>query len=174
MLSIIAKLNDFSMLTIHPTYIAFRGWGLYDLLINGSSHHMKKYILSATFAIVLLISPAFTQAAGLTTDQINAIISLLKSFGADSATVADVNTALTGGTPTPGGGQTFCYNFHRDLTIGSNNDDVSSLQTILNKEGVLAQSHDSPFDEDLAAAVVLFQAKYGIRQTGYVGALTRA
>lgn len=57
---------------------------------------MKKYLFGAAFSLALLASPAFTQAAGLTSAQINAIISLLQSFGADSVVVARVNSALTG------------------------------------------------------------------------------
>lgn len=57
---------------------------------------MKKYLLGAMFSLALLASPAFTQAAGLTNEQIQAILSLLTSFGAESAVVAKVNAALTG------------------------------------------------------------------------------
>ena len=138
---------------------------------------MKKYIFGAVIALGLVVSPAFTYAGGLTDTQVQAILSLLSSFGADSATIANVNAALTG-TPTTGGGTSgggqFCYNFNSNLTFGSTNQsDLDGLRTVLNKEGLLSLDKDV-FTEDTAAAVVQFQAKYGISQTGYVGPITRA
>ncbi len=63
---------------------------------------MKKYIFGAIFVFVFLIaSPAVTEAAGLTSVQIQAIISLLSSFGADASVIANVQAALTGATPPP-------------------------------------------------------------------------
>lgn len=134
---------------------------------------MKKYIVLAVFTIGILVSPAFTQAAGLSTAQIQAILSLLSSFGVDSATIANVQTALSGGTPSTGG-QSFCHNFDTDLTIGDAGDSVNALQVALSREDSSFDFGKDVFTEDTAAEVVKFQAKYGIRQTGYVGPLTRA
>ncbi len=61
---------------------------------------MKKYIgaiLSATL-LVSLISFSQVQASALTQAQINAIVSLLQSFGADASVVANVQVALSGQT----------------------------------------------------------------------------
>lgn len=71
----------------------------------------------------------------------------------------------------------FCYNFTRDLGIGRslNAAEAKALDTIFTKERISdAGFNHNEFDEDTAAYVVSFQAKYGIRQTGYVGPLTRA
>jgi peptidoglycan hydrolase-like protein with peptidoglycan-binding domain len=138
---------------------------------------MKKYILAAAFSLFLLSSPLATHAASLTSSQISAIVSLLQSFGADSATIANVQTSLSGGTSATGGGQAFCYKFNTNLTVGSSGADVVALREALSRDGIapFTTLNDTPvFDENTAGAVVRFQAKYGIRQTGYVGPITRA
>lgn len=133
---------------------------------------MKKYIFGAVLSIGLLVSPVFTQAAGLTTVQINAILSLLSSFGADSSVISNVNVALGGAPVSSGSG--FCYNFNTDLTVGSGGSSVSALNQVLSSSGIDTTGNSSTFDENDAADVVSFQARYGIRQTGYVGPITRA
>lgn len=121
-------------------------------------------------ALGLLVSPAFTQAAGLTSTQVQAILSLLSSFGADQSVINKVSNDLGGTLPVR---TNFCHTFNTDLTFGSNVDEANALQEALVRENVLSASKDG-FTEDVAAAVVQFQAKYGIRQTGYVGPITRA
>lgn len=65
----------------------------------------KFLIISFTIALtigILAAGSGFTltaRAAALTQSQIDAIVSLLQSFGADQATINNVQTAL-GGTPT--------------------------------------------------------------------------
>lgn len=59
---------------------------------------MKKFIFGSVLSLSLLASPAFTHAAGLTNPQIQAILSVLQSFGADATTIANVKAALTGST----------------------------------------------------------------------------
>ncbi len=134
---------------------------------------MKKYLVGVVLSIGILVSPAFTQAAVLTDSQVQAILSLLSSFGADQSVINNVQASLTGGTPTTTR-QAFCHNFNRDLTVGSSGDDVSALNQALSSSGIDTTGNNSDFDEDNAGDVVRFQAKYGIRQTGYVGPLTRA
>lgn len=75
-----------------------------------------------------------------------------------------------------GGGTTgqVCRTFNTDLTIGSSGSDVFALNQLLRKEGFEFDDMDTYFNEGTAGAVVSFQAKYGIRQTGYFGPLTRA
>ncbi len=135
---------------------------------------MKKYILGSIISTTLLFSPALTQrvhAAGLTQLQISAIIQLLQSFGADQGIVSNVQISLSGGVPTTT--TTFCYTFNTDLTVGSSGADVSALNQALSISGINTSINSSNFTEDTAADVVSFQAKYGIRQTGYVGPITR-
>jgi len=80
----------------------------------------------------MLAAAPVAHAAALTTAQIDAIVSLLQSFGADAATIANVQASLTGGTPTaPSGGGTSACSFTRDLTLGASGADVTCLQNAL-------------------------------------------
>jgi len=147
---------------------------------------MKKIIVIAIGLIVALgaVSPAAVQAA-LTESQIQAILSLLTSFGADSTTVANVNASLRGTTP-PAGGTTACtgVTFTRNLTVGSSGSDVKCLQAILNSSAATQVAASGPgsagqettyFGPLTQAGVVKFQTQYAISPAvGYVGSLTRA
>ncbi|MEK7088262.1 MAG: peptidoglycan-binding protein [Patescibacteria group bacterium] len=126
------------------------------------------------------VSPV--SAAALTQAQIDAIIGLLQSFGADQSTISNVQASLTGGTPT--GGTTGGYVFNANLTMGSKGADVMNLQKVLNSDantqvaasGVGSAGNESSYFGALTkAAVIKFQNKYGITPAvGYVGAITRA
>jgi len=135
--------------------------------------HMNKYLAGAVLTVGLFASPLFASAAGLTSSQVQAILGLLASFGADSATIANVTTALNGGTPSTTG-QSWCHTFNKDMTVGSNGDDVAALNQALQSANIDTTGNTSSFDENNAGDVVSFQAHYGIRQTGYVGPMTRA
>jgi hypothetical protein len=137
---------------------------------------MKKYILGAVLSLGILITPAASYAAGLTNVQISSILSLLSAFGADSATIANVTTALNGGTPSSGNGSAFCHTFATDLTVGSTGSEVLALNQALSFTTLTLSDHvgNSIFNENTAADVVQFQGLYGIRQTGYAGPMTRA
>lgn len=134
---------------------------------------MKKYILGAVLSLGILMTPAATMAAGLTNTQIQSILSLLSAFGADAGTIANVTTALNGGTPSTRG-SAFCHTWNTDLTVGSQGDDVSALNQALTASGIDTTGNTSVFSENNAGDVVSFQSHYGIRQTGYVGPMTRA
>ena len=92
-------------------------------------------VLSITTALWLsgaaYLVPSIASAASLTEAQIQSIISLLQSFGADQTTVNNVNSSLRGqatsGT-TPSAG---ACSFSNDLTMGSKGDDVTCLQNYL-------------------------------------------
>jgi len=60
----------------------------------------KKTLAVFVFVVTLLFSSATLTHAALTTNQVNAIIGLLQSFGADQGVVDNVRVSLTGGTPT--------------------------------------------------------------------------
>ncbi len=64
----------------------------------------------------------------------------------------------------------FTYN----LTLGSEGDDVTRLQTILNTQGYLTVSPTGYFGYLTLQAVKAYQKSKGISDTGYVGPLTRA
>lgn len=141
-----------------------------------------------------LIAGAFAvptaQAAPLTSAQVQSIISLLQSFGADAATIANVQASLTGGTPSGGsGGSTggtgaACYAWTRDLSQGSNGADVMALQVFLNTNPatmVASVGAGSPGMETMTfgpathGAVMKYQTANGISPVaGYVGPITRA
>lgn len=136
--------------------------------------------LALAVAVAGVAAPV--SAAALTQAQIDAIIGLLQSFGADQSTISNVQTSLTGGTPS--GGTTGGYVFNANLTMGSKGADVLNLQKVLNSDadtqvaasGVGSAGNESSYFGALTkAAVIKFQKKYGITPSvGYVGAITRA
>src|SRR3989344_3504853 len=140
--------------------------------------------LALALAVVGMASPV--SAAALTQAQVDAIIGLLQSFGADQSTISNVQASLTGGTPTGGctGGTTGGYVFNTNLTMGSKGVDVTNLQKVLNSDadtivaasGVGSAGNESSYFGALTkSAVIKFQKKYGITPAvGYVGAITRA
>lgn len=148
---------------------------------------MKKYLtaVSVLFIIVALFSfaqPTKVDAALSSSTIVNLLIRLgiIPSDKADQAqkAVSDAEIAQNQNTPS------FCYTFNQDFgigaTAGSNlyaneNADLKNLWAVLQKEGfdVGEDMKLSRYGESTSAAVVKLQAKYGIRQTGYVGPLTR-
>ncbi|HWB34372.1 MAG TPA: peptidoglycan-binding domain-containing protein [Candidatus Paceibacterota bacterium] len=143
-------------------------------------------VAAALIAGAFAATPA--QAAALTQSQISSIISLLQSFGADSATIANVQASLNG-QPTSGtGGSTStggaCYAWTRDLQQGSTGADVMALQKFLNGDPatmVAVSGAGSPGNETSTfgpatkAAVIKFQTKYNVTPiAGYFGAKSRA
>lgn len=96
----------------------------------------KLAVLGASLAFAALVAPSLTFASALTSSQVNAIIGLLQSFGANSSTIASVETALTGnGAPTTAA----CVTLSQNLTLGdtdaSTNGAVTKLQTFLQNKG---------------------------------------
>jgi len=122
-------------------------------------------MMKKIFAFALVIGVSFwgiapSVDAALTQSQIDSILSLLESFGADSATISNVESALTGEpvTPTPPStGECMCE-FTRNLYPGMTGADVKCLQEYLNSTGhqVAASGVGSPGNE-----------------TTYFGSLTR-
>lgn len=151
--------------------------------------------VGATLSIALIAGVGSTASAGaLTSAQVSAIISLLQSFGADQATISNVQASLTGGTPSSSGSGSMStgYTFTRDLKQGDTGTDVMNLQKVLNMDSatqVASSGAGSPGNETSTfgpatkAAVIKFQNKYASETltpiglssgTGYVGAMTRA
>ena len=115
-------------------------------------------------------------AAGLSTQQVDSILSLLQSFGADQATINNVQAALTGQPTTTGGSSTpstSSYTFTKVLTLGSKGADVTALQNFLNAKGYLTVSATGYFGSLTKAALAKFQAAQSISPaSGYFGPIT--
>ena len=118
-----------------------------------------------------------TYSSGLSSAQIQAILSLLTSFGADSSIIASVQASLlgTGTSPSPVG-------FTRNLKTGMTGEEVRQLQRFLNARGfaVALTGAGSPgqetdyFGPATRSALAKFQAAHGIAPAaGYFGPKTR-
>lgn len=141
----------------------------------------KKILISGALALSLLV-PALSQAAGLTEVQLNAVSTLLRSFGVASSTVDTIRGTLDDVTidtsPDVTKAETkACVRLLRDLTVGSQGDDVKKLQERL------AEEDDADFKIPATGffgpmtmkAVKKFQEKFGVSPlgTGFVGPMTR-
>lgn len=80
-----------------------------------------------------------------------------------------------------GSSSAWCYTFDSNLSIGMTGIDVTSLQTVLQKDGEPVQITGT-FDNQTAAAIIKFQERYSTQVllpyhlgngTGYVGTTTR-
>lgn len=98
------------------------------------------------------------------------------SLGNNGTQVANALSALNGLNTNPSSGSPpdFQYAWNRDLQIGSPYvSDVSALQTVLTREGLYNDDITGGFYDQTYLAVKRFQTKYGIKSSGYVGAITR-
>lgn len=172
--------------------IITRFWFLVHIIMsitklkNSVSSRVAAGAVGITMALTLLGTAGPVHAAALTSAQIQSIVSLLQSFGADAQTIANVQASLMGQPTTGGstGGASVCpYTWTRDLMLGSAGDDVMKLQVFLNANGamVAAAGAGSPGMETMAfgpltqKAVAAFQAANAISPAvGYFGPLTRA
>ena len=143
---------------------------------------MKQFIVAVFVSVaVFSFAPAVTYAAGLTSSQVQAIISLLQSFGADSSVIADVQAALTGTTPVgTGTGTGSCVDLSNNLYAGisdtTTNGEVTKLQQFL---GMNTTGYFGPMT---LQAVQSWQSSHGVVSSGtpdttgygFVGPATRA
>ena len=135
---------------------------------------MKKYLVLGFLLLALVAVPVFAQST-ITIEQI------IQALTANPALLQQLRNLLFNGN-NPSTPACTSYTFERNLGVGSRGTDVSRLQEFLDKEGVMAVDANTgeiidntgTFGELTAQAVVRFQAKYNIAQTGYVGPLTRA
>ncbi len=149
---------------------------------------MKKLIISSLFICSLFLIVPSVHAA-LTQSQINSIIGLLQSFGADSGVIRNVEISLEGGTPTTAGGATSpsivnplvgsstsvsCVRIIRNLSRSdgenrdeTNNGAISRLQEFLRAQGDYTYPEITGFfGPSTEAAVRSFQARNGIVSSG--------
>jgi hypothetical protein len=137
-------------------------------------------------ALALFSVAPLAQASALTSGQVSAIINLLQVFGADSATIANVQAALAGTpmpNPTPStststststptyngpGNAASCMSLSGTLSVGSQGEDVTKLQQFLAQnssiypQGLITGYYGS----DTQEAVQRWQAAHGIVATG--------
>lgn len=124
-----------------------------------------------------MLSFASVANAALTSSQVQSILSLLTSFGADSTTIANVQASLTGGTPvSTGGSMTTSCSFSRNLTIGSSGADVKCLQQALIAGGFsISAGATGYFGTQTRTAVASWQSSKNIAPAvGYFGPISRA
>lgn len=151
-------------------------------------------------ALLLSVSFSVAQAAPLTSDQVSAILNLLKSFGAEQSVITNVKTSLTGGTPStsntgqgrrddyrkwtnasttpgiPGLGEkrspvAKCILLNRNLWQGAQGDDVKNLQQMLKDEGEFSGVPTGFFGTITAKAVAMWQEKHGIASSTTGGSI---
>ena len=162
------------------------------MTITQSSTRLVAVVAGVAVAVALIMggfAAAPAQAAALTQSQIDAIVSLLTSFGADATTINNVKASLSGGTPSGGGSSSggsgaACFTWTRDLQQGSSGADVKALQVFLNSNAgtmVSASGAGSPGNETSTfgpatkAAVIKFQTANSVTPAaGYFGAKSRA
>ena len=116
---------------------------------------MKKYIIIFVLVAMIAFVPLSKAKAALTDNQVNAIIALLESFGADTATVANVKVALTGGSPVvQADNKTLDDYIGMGLTVGNRGASVVGLQRALIAKGLLPTGQDDgKFGKKTLAAV---------------------
>ncbi|PIQ91381.1 MAG: hypothetical protein COV70_04055, partial [Parcubacteria group bacterium CG11_big_fil_rev_8_21_14_0_20_39_22] len=153
-----------------------------------------KIFLAGIMLVAVFLTGASQVQAALTSQQIQAILSVLNSFGADSQTVQNVDDSLHGRpltyptdstTETTQSSGSFCHTWNTNLRVGDRGADVRALAIALTKEGVMfaEDGNIELFSERRASSVVDFQEKYASeilapyglsRGTGFVGSSTRA
>jgi len=135
---------------------------------------MKHIIATLVFANIFLPTAAF--AASLTPAQIQAVVSLLSSFGADTTVVANVQASLGGQPSVATPVSTALNTLTQTLTLGTSNDEVADLQRYLAQrpeiypEG-LVTGYFGPRTEQ---AVKKLQESNGLPPVGIVGPKTRS
>ena len=129
---------------------------------------------------MLSLAP-MAHAAALTSSQVQSILSLLSSFGADSTTIANVQASLTGGTPSSTGGSSVggsasSCSFTKDLTMKSAGSEVTCLQKALIAGGYsIPAGATGYFGSQTRTAVIAWQKALGVSPAvGYFGAISRA
>lgn len=148
-----------------------------------TKHSLAAAAVGATAVLSLATLAPVAQAASLTAGQISAITNLLNAFGADPATVANVQSVLEGNAPiasasasstapqaSPTGvaNASPCSVLGGNLGVGSEGEDVTRLQQFLSKDKSiypqgLVTGYFGPATED---AVQRWQAAHNVVATG--------
>lgn len=135
-------------------------------------------VTGLAMATSMLSLAPIAHAAALTSAQVSSILGLLTSFGADAATIANVQASLTGGTPSTTTTTTSgsSCSFSRNLTIGSQGADVTCLQQALINGGFSVPAGATGyFGTQTRTAVASWQSSKNIAPAvGYFGSISRA
>lgn len=146
-----------------------------SLVRSKKSHknmHIKNKIIAA-LTLAVLVVPGISMAQTMSVAQLQQEIQSLTA----QLTQLESQLAAAGGSTT-----TWCYTFNNNLSIGMTSNEVTELQTALQKDGE-SVTISGTFDDQTAAAVTTFQEKYqstilapyGLNNgTGYAGKGTRA
>jgi peptidoglycan hydrolase-like protein with peptidoglycan-binding domain len=106
-------------------------------------------------------------SAGLTTEQVNQVINLLNSFGAEPTVVSNVKIALTETATTP------ILALNKEVKIGSRGKDVVNIQKFLKEKGYYSGKLDGSYGPITKRSVEVFQVERGIPATGVVDVETK-
>ncbi|MBU6490771.1 peptidoglycan-binding protein [Patescibacteria group bacterium] len=140
-----------------------------------------KTIITTVFTSALTIGMLFPAvpavAAGLTPAQVQAVTNLLTVFGVDSATMANVQAALTGAqvsASTTMSSAAITSDMIGQVHLGDRGEHVKYLQALLAADpSVYPQGLITGyFGAMTAQAVKLFQKKHGLQAVGFVGPQT--
>lgn len=119
----------------------------------------------------------------MTESQIQSILSLLTSFGADQAVIDTVNASLHGQKTSPMPGIAPIVALTKNLSVGATGEDVKALQVFLNTHGFMVSSsgpgssgnETTTFGSRTRAALAAFQKSKGITPAvGFFGPKTQA
>lgn len=138
---------------------------------------MRKKLISFSIGLALLGTAMPVSAATLTTNQIQAVISLLQAFNVSPTTIANIQQTLSGAGTTNVGSTTattttvLAPSAIGFLHMGDNGSGVRLLQTILAADpGIYPQGIISGFFGKLTKdALERYQRKHGLDQVGFIG-----
>ncbi|MBI4136084.1 MAG: peptidoglycan-binding protein [Candidatus Vogelbacteria bacterium] len=138
---------------------------------------ISKYVVFGVLALAFVLVPAAATNAQTTNAQtiaeLQALISRLQAQ-LQLLLGQQQQTPTRFVSPTLTGTGEWCYNWTRDLTLGSSGEDVSALQTALSKLGFFESAITGYFDSVTQSAVAAWQVSFGISPAvGYFGPISR-
>ncbi len=145
---------------------------------------MRKYLVSVLIFISIFCF-GFNKAQALTSQDIDFLVSLgfIDSNVASYVKtvlglVKPTTTAVTTVSTTPATSGSYCLYLKNNMTLGSRDSDTSGevtlLQDYLRENGFLNSESTGYYGQLTKNAVIAFQKKYGVSQTGYTGLYTRS
>lgn len=146
------------------------------------------FVMFSFASVSLANMPTDYKSTTLTQEQINSVVSLLKSFNVDSTTMLRVQAALNGLPPMPKEpSRDTEYDSNESASkpggmtsgelpmfkIGDKGDDVKNIQSILIKKGFLMGAADGSFGPKTKDAIMKFQNKMGMNPNGMIDKNTK-